>query len=127
MDLQAEIEKPHVVISDIALEQIQNVVKNQGQGKTLYLRLYVQATGGALSFGMALDTKKNSDDKSEVHPSGVEIVIDSISYPYLKGAQVSFTKEGEKAGFTITSPNADLLASAGAACGSCAGDAGCCG
>jgi iron-sulfur cluster assembly accessory protein len=126
METEQQLDVPNVTVSEEALKQIENVVKAQGEGKTLFLRLFVQAQGGGLSFGMALDTKKNSDDHSETHPSGLEVVIDSISYPYLRGASVSFT-EGEKSGFSISSPNAELLASAhGGGCGGCSGDAGCC-
>ncbi len=126
-EVQAEtLEKPEVTISDKAVEMIKQVIEQQ-ENKNLYLRLFVQPSGTGLSFGMALDTRKNSDDHSEIHESGIEVVIDHISFPYLKGASVSYT-EGEKSGFSISSPNADLLAAAaGAACGSCAGDAGCCG
>lgn len=127
MATEQKLEAPNVTVSEVALKQIQNVIQGQGDGKTLFLRLFVQAAGGGLSFGMALDTKKNSDDHSEVQSSGLEVVIDSISFPYLRGASVSYT-EGDKSGFSISSPNAELLAAAAAGgCGSCSGDAGCCG
>ncbi len=123
--LEPQLELPSVTVSDEAVKQILEVVKQQG-GKKLYLRLFIQPNGGGLSFGMALDTKKNSDDHSEIHESGIEVIIDSLSFPYLKGASVSYTV-GEQTGFSISSPNAELLAAGGASCGSCSGDAGCCG
>ena len=122
--MAVELEKPKVVISETALTQIDRVVSSQPPDNKLYLRVYIQSNSGGLSFGMALDKKKNSDDHTEIHPSGIEVLIDSISFPYLKDARVSYT-EGDKSGFTITSPNAETLASGG--CSGCSGDAGCCG
>lgn len=117
---------PFVTISDTALQQVHAVMEAQGRDD-LFLRLYVQGAAGGISFGMALDSRRSDDDHTCEY-EGVEVAIDRISYPYLDGANVDFVEdsEGGKSGFQITSPNADLLAASGGACGGCSGDAGCC-
>lgn len=114
---------PFVTISETAIEQIQAVITQQDK-QDLFLRLFVQGSAGGISFGMALDTRR-SDDDNVCFYKNIEVAIDRISFPYLEGASVDFVQSADKSGFQITSPNADLLASAGG-CGTCGGDAGCC-
>ncbi len=128
-DAAAKVEQPKegepfVTISDTARDQIEAVIKQQDK-KELFLRLYVQSSTTGISFGMALDTRKADDDHSCV-VKDIDVRIDRISFPYLVNATVDFLKSEEKTGFQITSPNTELLAQAGASCGSCSGDAGCC-
>lgn len=116
-----------VTISDTAKEQVRAVVEQQDR-EDLFLRLYVQGAAGGISFGMALDSRRSDDDYT-CEVDGIEVAIDRISFPYLDGANVDFVEdssEGGKSGFQITSPNADMLAASGAACGGCTGEAGCC-
>ncbi|MHA2250703.1 MAG: HesB/IscA family protein [Candidatus Kariarchaeaceae archaeon] len=113
-----------VSISDTAVNQVKEVIKQQNKDG-LFLRLFVQAAAGGISFGMALDTRKSNDDHVCFYKD-IEVAIDRISFPYLDGANVDFVQSAEKSGFQITSPNSDLLAQAAAGCGGCSGDAGCC-
>ena len=109
-------------ISDIAYEQVQNIMKNQDK-EDLFLRLYVQSAVGGIKFGMALDTRRADDDHT-CFVKDVEVAIDRISFPYLNGATVDFLQSDSQTGFQINSPNAELIAAS--ACNSCSGDAGCC-
>jgi len=114
---------PFVTVSETAVGQVKEVIKQQNRDD-LFLRLFVQSSAGGLSFGMALDTRRSEDDHTCFYQD-IEVAIDRISFPYLDGANVDYVQTEEKKGFQITSPHSDLLA-AGAACGSCSGDAGCC-
>ncbi|MDH5404115.1 MAG: iron-sulfur cluster assembly accessory protein [Candidatus Heimdallarchaeota archaeon] len=114
-----------VTISETASISVKNVIKEQNR-TDLFLRLFVQSAYGALSFGMALDSRKSDDDQICL-VDDIEVRIDRISFPYLEGANVDYVQSDEKSGFQITSPNAHLLAQGAAAgCGSCSGGAGCC-
>lgn len=112
-----------VSISETAINQVKEVIKQQNRDD-LFLRLFVQAAMG-ISFGMALDSKKNDDDHVCSY-EGIKVAIDRISFPYLDGANVDYIEGEEKSGFQITSPNSDLLAQAMSGCGSCSGESGCC-
>lgn len=118
--------KPFVTISETAMSQLNAVITQQGRDD-LFLRLYVQGASGGISFGMALDSRRSDDDHTCEY-EGVEVAIDRISFPYLDGGSVDYVEdmEGGKSGFQISSPNADLMASAGGGCGSCSGESGCC-
>ncbi len=113
-----------VTISETAISQVKEVIKQQNRDD-LFLRLFVQAAAGGISFGMALDARRSDDDHTCTF-NGIDVAIDRISFPYLDGANVDFMQTDGKSGFQITSPNSDLLAQAGAGCGGCTGDAGCC-
>ena len=117
-------ETSFVTISETANNQINEVIKQQNK-EVLFLRLFVQAAAGGISFGMALDSRR-SDDDHVCFTDGLEVAIDKMSFPYLDGANVDFLENEEKAGFQITSPNSELLAQATAGCGGCTGGAGCC-
>lgn len=117
------LESPNATISAEAEKQLKAIIAQQDPKKDLFLRLFVQSSGTAISFGMALDANQTESDHWEVHESGLKVVVDNISFPYLKDASVSYVI-GERTGFSITSPNQNLLA--GASCSACSGDAGCC-
>lgn len=116
--------EPFVIISDTAKGQIEQVIQAQNKSD-LFLRLYVQSSTTGISFGMALDTRK-ADDDHYCAVKDINVRIDRISFPYLVNSTVDFVTAEEKSGFQITSPNTELLAQAGSACGSCGGGAGCC-
>ena len=125
-EISKNSETPFVTVSETALNQVSAIIEQQDR-EDLFLRLYVQGAAGGISFGMALDSRRSEDDHTCVY-EGVEVAIDRISFPYLDGANVDFVEdlEGGKSGFQITSPNADLMSTAGGGCGSCSGDVGCC-
>jgi Fe-S cluster assembly iron-binding protein IscA len=50
-----------VTISETAISQVKEVIKQQNRDD-LFLRLFVQAAAGGISFGMALDARRSDDD-----------------------------------------------------------------
>jgi iron-sulfur cluster assembly accessory protein len=79
----------------------------------LRLRVAVQP-GGCSGFQYQLFFDERSlDGDVELHLSGVPVVVDRMSAPYLGGATIDFTDTIEQQGFTIDNPNA----SGGCACG----------
>lgn len=123
--LSLHSDTPFVTVSDTAYDQIQAVITQQNRDD-LFLRLFVQSTAAGVSFGMALDTRKSDDDHT-CKFKDLDVAIDRISFPYLENGSVDFVQEDGKSGFQVTSPNQHLLATAAGGCGSCSGDAGCCG
>jgi iron-sulfur cluster assembly accessory protein len=75
-------------------------------GKEYALRVAVQPGGCAgLRYALYFDDRKLDDDIVE-SVSGVEIRMDKMSAPYLRGAEIDYLDTLEQSGFTINNPNA---------------------
>lgn len=76
------------------------------EGKTYALRIAVQPGGCAgLRYALYFDDRKLDDDHVET-VNGVEIRLDKMSAPYMKGAEVDYVDTLSQSGFTINNPNA---------------------
>ena len=76
------------------------------EGKEYALRVAVQPGGCAgLRYALYFDDRKLEDDLTETI-SGVEIRVDKMSAPYLRGAEIDYLDTLEQSGFTINNPNA---------------------
>lgn len=75
-------------------------------GKEYALRVAVQPGGCAgLRYALYFDDRKLDDDVVETI-DGVEIRVDKMSAPYLRGAEIDYLDTLEQSGFTINNPNA---------------------
>lgn len=76
------------------------------EGKEYALRIAVQPGGCAgLRYALYFDDRKLEGDHVETI-NGVEIRMDKMSAPYLRGAEVDYLDTLEQSGFTINNPNA---------------------
>jgi iron-sulfur cluster assembly protein len=76
------------------------------EGKEYALRVAVQPGGCAgLRYALYFDDRKLDDDIVE-SVNGVEIRMDKMSAPYLRGAEIDYLDTLEQSGFTINNPNA---------------------
>ena len=74
--------------------------------KEYALRVAVQPGGCAgLRYALYFDDRKMDDDNVTT-ASGVEIRIDKMSAPYLRGAEIDYVDGLQQSGFTINNPNA---------------------
>jgi len=74
-------------------------------GKEYALRVAVQPGGCAgLRYALYFDDRKLDDDLIE-QAHGVEIRVDKMSAPYLRGAKIDYLDTLEQSGFTIDNPN----------------------
>lgn len=74
-----------------------------GQGQAL--RIAVEGGGcSGFQYEIALDGAK--DDDLVLAGQGEQVVVDSVSLPFLENAVIDFTEELIGARFTITNPNA---------------------
>lgn len=79
---------------------------DEHEGKTYALRIAVQPGGCAgLRYALYFDDRKLDDDHVET-VNGVEIRLDKMSAPYMKGAEVDYVDTLSQSGFTINNPNA---------------------
>ncbi len=88
------------------LEREISAAPEEHQGKDYALRVAVQPGGCAgLRYALYFDDRKMEDDVVQsLH--GVEIRVDKMSAPYLRGAEIDFLDTLEQSGFTINNPNA---------------------
>lgn len=94
-----------VVLTDLAADKVRSLLEQEGRDD-LRLRVAVQPGGcSGLIYQLYFD-ERNLDGDATRDFSGVEVIIDKMSVPYLDGAKIDFADSIEKQGFTIDNPNA---------------------
>jgi iron-sulfur cluster assembly protein len=101
-----------ISITHKAAEKIVEFMKQENKEK-LYLRVYVSGGGcSGLSYGMGFEEKPDEDD-AIINENGVEVIVDSYSQKYLKGANVDYIESLMGSGFKINNPNVTKSCSCG--------------
>lgn len=94
-----------VALSVAAQEKVQSLLAQEGRDD-LRLRIAVQPGGcSGLIYQLFFDERELEND-AVVEYSGVGVVVDAMSVPYLDGATIDFEDTIQKQGFTIDNPNA---------------------
>ena len=101
------LNKTHgVSLTDGAALKVRNLLDQEGRDD-LRLRVAVQPGGcSGLIYQLFFDERLMEDDLVREF-SGVELVVDKMSSPYVAGATVDFEDTIQKQGFTIDNPNAE--------------------
>jgi len=108
----AEAPTSTVALTETAAGKVRALLDQEGRDD-LRLRVAVQPGGcSGLQYQLFFD-ERTLDGDVDLDISGVPIVVDRMSAPYLGGATIDFTDTIEQQGFTIDNPNA----SGGCACG----------
>lgn len=100
------VEPAHgVALSDAAQDKVRSLLAQEGRDD-LRLRIAVQPGGcSGLIYQLFFD-ERELDNDSVVDFTGVQVVVDQMSIPYLNGATIDFEDTIQKQGFTIDNPNA---------------------
>jgi len=94
-----------IVLTDEAASKVKTLLEAEGRDD-LTLRIAVQPGGcSGLRYQLFFDDR-NLDGDVLKDFSGVGVVTDRMSAPYLSGATIDFVDTIEKQGFTIDNPNA---------------------
>lgn len=94
-----------VVLTEIAATKVKNLLEQEDRDD-LALRIAVQPGGcSGLKYQLFFDDRALDGDAAQDF-SGVKVVVDKMSTPYLNGAIIDFVDTIEKQGFTIDNPNA---------------------
>jgi iron-sulfur cluster assembly accessory protein len=112
MTVQQETTQQGIILTEGAAAKVSGLLVQEGRDD-LKLRIAVQPGGcSGLRYQLYFDDRAiDGDIVAEF--SGVEVVTDKMSAPYLMGATIDFVDTIEKQGFTIDNPNA----SGSCACG----------
>ncbi|KAG6771540.1 hypothetical protein D5086_012507 [Populus alba] len=94
-------------LTDNCIRRLKELQTSEGSAKDKMLRLGVE-TGGCSGFQYVfdLDDKTNPDDRV-FETEGVRLVVDNISYDFLKGATVDYVEELIRAAFIIIMERVD--------------------
>jgi iron-sulfur cluster insertion protein len=96
---------PPLVFTDSAAMKVKDLIEEEGN-PDLKLRVFVQGGGcSGFQYGFTFDEIVNEDDTA-MDKNGVTLLIDSMSYQYLVGAEIDYTDGLEGAQFVIKNPNA---------------------
>lgn len=101
-----------LTFTDNAANKVKSLIEEEGN-EDLKLRVFV--TGGGCSgfqYGFTFDETVNEDD-TLVEKNGVTLLVDSMSYQYLVGAEVDYKEGLEGSQFVIKNPNATTTCGCG--------------
>lgn len=101
-----------LVFTDAAAKKVKDLIEEEGNSE-LKLRVFVQGGGcSGFQYGFTFDEIVNEDDTS-MNKNGVTLLIDSMSYQYLVGAEIDYKDDLEGAQFVIKNPNATTTCGCG--------------
>ena len=104
MNVITEMPAP-IIFSDNAARKVAQLIEEEGNAD-LKLRVFVQGGGcSGFQYGFTFDEVTNEDDTTMVK-NGVQLLIDSMSYQYLVGAEIDYKDDLEGAQFVIKNPGA---------------------
>jgi len=105
MTVQQETTTQGITLTEGAASKVGNLLTQEGRDD-LKLRIAVQPGGcSGLRYQLYFDDR-DIDGDIVTDFSGVSVVTDKMSAPYLMGATIDFVDTIEKQGFTIDNPNA---------------------
>jgi len=106
------VEEVSLDFSNSAAEKVKSLIAEEGN-PDLKLRVFV--TGGGCSgfqYGFTFE-EEIGDDDFKVEKAGVTLLIDSMSFQYLNGAEIDYKEGLNGAQFVIKNPNATTTCGCG--------------
>jgi len=101
-----------LVFTDSAADKVKQLIEEEGNPE-LKLRVFVQGGGcSGFQYGFTFDEETNEDDTT-MTKNGVSLLIDSMSYQYLVGAEIDYKEDINVAQFVIKNPNASTTCGCG--------------
>jgi iron-sulfur cluster insertion protein len=113
-NLQADAAPPSdpLVFTEAAAAQVADLIAEEGNPE-LKLRVFVQGGGcSGFQYGFTFDEATNDDDMT-LEKNGVKLLIDSMSFQYLVGAEIDYKEDIQGSQFVIRNPNATTTCGGG--------------
>lgn len=112
-----------ITLTPTASAKLDGIMAEKGL-KDYALRVFVSGGGcSGLSYGMTFAEGPELGDQ-EFEVSGVKVVVDPGSYPYLDGAEIDYIDSLMGGGFRIENPNAVRTCACGSSFQTSAGETG---
>jgi iron-sulfur cluster insertion protein len=108
------MEEPPVPINftESAADKVADLIAEEGN-PALKLRVFVQGGGcSGFQYGFTFDEDVNEDD-TEFSKKGVTLLVDSMSFQYLVGAEIDYKEDINGSQFVIKNPNATTTCGCG--------------
>ena len=103
--MSTNIADEFLVFTDSAAGKVRELIEEEGN-PALKLRVFVSGGGcSGFQYGFTFDEEVNEDD-TQLEKNGVTLLVDSMSYQYLVGAEIDYTEGLEGSQFVIRNPNA---------------------
>ena len=101
----AEVKAPTLEVTTVASSKMHEIIEQeQMSGKGV--RIYVEGGGcSGFQYGFAFDEPGAADFRLPMK-EGFDVLVDTFSMNYLRGATVDFVDTIEQSGFKISNPNA---------------------
>src|SRR4051794_18839907 len=101
-----------IIFTDSAATKVAQLIEEEGN-PDLKLRVFVQGGGcSGFQYGFTFDEVVNEDDTT-MTKNGVQLLIDSMSYQYLVGAEIDYKDDLDGAQFVIKNPTASSTCGCG--------------
>jgi len=98
--------------TDSAASKVGEMITEEGNDN-LKLRVYISGGGcSGFQYGFTFDEQVNDDD-TRVDKGGVTVLVDSMSFQYLHGAEIDYKEDISGAQFVIRNPNATTTCGCG--------------
>ena len=108
---QAIAEAP-VQVTQSAVNKISQLIADEGND-ALKLRIYVSGGGcSGFQYGFAFE-KEAAEDDTTIVESGISLLVDPMSYPYLSGSVLDYVDDLSGAQFVVRNPNAQTTCGCG--------------
>jgi iron-sulfur cluster insertion protein len=113
-EVTTSFEEPPVpiIFTDNAATKVADLIAEEGND-ALKLRVFVQGGGcSGFQYGFTFDEDINEDD-TQFEKNGVTLLVDSMSYQYLVGAEIDYKEDINGSQFVIKNPNATTTCGCG--------------
>lgn len=105
-----------IVFTDAAAEKVKQLIEEE-RNERLKLRVFISGGGcSGFQYGFTFDEEVQEGD-TEVEKAGVTLLIDTMSFQYLVGAEIDYTEGLSGAQFVIRNPNATTTCGCGSSFG----------
>ena len=101
-----------LIFTDSAAAKVADLIAEEGN-TDLKLRVFVQGGGcSGFQYGFTFDEAVNEDDTT-FEKNGVTLLVDSMSFQYLVGAEIDYKEDINGSLFVIKNPNATTTCGCG--------------
>jgi len=100
-----QIETDTIHLSPTAAQAVRDLLAQRNLDEGHALRVYVAGrTCSGLQYGMSLDNKPGETDMT-FETDGIKVLVDNISFQYMRGSIINFMDNERGKSFAIENPN----------------------
>lgn len=111
------VEQLTITVTDAAAAQVNELMNEMNDDDVVGLRIFVQGGGcSGFQYGFTFEDTIGEDD-AVIEQNGVKFLVDELSYQYLVGSVIDYTKEIFGSRFEISNPNVSATCGCGSSFG----------